>query len=699
MDPHLDPCATCGTAQPPVEGLCPGCLLLSASMPSSFFQDEPVPGADLLPLRFGDYELVEWIDQGGMGVVYKALHVPLNRTVALKMIATGTQASDAEVHLMLAEAKSAASLEHPNIVPIYEVGVYEGRHYFTMQLMEGGSLDGQLERFRAPHEAARLLETIARAVHYGHQRGVLHRDLKPANLLLDAAGVPHVADFGLARALDPKNGGALSEVGGTVGFMAPEQADPRGEPLTVAADIYSLGGILYELLTGRLPFEGEHPDQVLAQLRDASRPRPPRELAPRIPRDLETICLKCLEKDPSQRYGSAAELADELRRYLQGKPIGPSPRGLLARAWRWCRTHPLGAGLLATLIWSLSVAAVGAVHIARAQEEELRNQALRGNVYAARLIAGAVLFELARYSHAVELAAAQPEFVAALQSRDPAELESFCRDLFENAGRPGGLKPSRQGLAFHRLFIQDTAGRVLARWPQPPRDFIGLDFGWRDYFQGARRMAFEKRRAAYVSRAFQNSSDGTYAFALSAPVYSADGTFLGVLVVTVTSDSTLGSLRLNGPSDLDRTTTLVAIMDRMREQGALPAPDAYTVLVHEQLERGMPAPLQPETARQLVQALPDVSPAEQEQLQLSDIGARPLEGYQDPVSNEPGKWLAAFAPVGHTGFVVIVQTRENAVLAVNTLLAQRIAWWSLPFALGAALVWLAFGWSRLRSRG
>lgn len=695
-------CSRCGAVlSPALAGMCSRCLLRAGLEPPASLPEEPVPGKDGKPPRFGDYELLERIARGGMGVVYKARHVLLNRTVALKRIAEGELASDAEVHRFQGEAEDAASLEHPNIVPIYEVGEHEGRHYFTMKLMEGGSLAERMDRFRGrPREAAGLLETVARAVHYGHQRGVLHRDLKPANLLLDAAGVPHVADFGVAKRLGKEAGvSRTGSVVGTPAYMAPEQARPRGQHLTVAVDVYSLGVILYELLTGQLPFNAERRDPGLAPLVE-DEPRAPRELEPRIPRDLEAICLKCLEKEPGWRYGSAAELADDLRRYLRGEETVARPLGRLRRAWRWWRRHPIGMGLLATLIWSLSVVAVAAVSIARAQEEDLRRDALHVNVYAARHVAGAVLFELTQYSRRVESAARRPELVAALQARDTAALQSFCEDRFRYYDAPhDGLKSSGANSPFDQWFILNTTGRAIARWPTPRRDFRGKDYEWRDYFRGAQRLATEGQRAAYVSRAFVSEGNNRYTFALSAPVYAADGTWLGVLVATVASDSTLGSLRLKEPGDSNRTATLVARTDRTRGQVDFPGGDVYSVLVHERLERGMPALLERQTARQLERALPEASPPGREQFQLPDFGGRVLEGYRDPVTDEPGTWLAAFAPVGHTGFVVIVQTRENAVLAANALLARRIAWWILPVVLGASLVWLVIGWSRYRSSG
>lgn len=676
---------------PALEGLCLRCLLVAGLEPP---EEALPPPEDVRPLSFGEYELLEELGHGGMGIVYKARHVRLERIVALKLDSAGRRGRGTQGLRFptVAEARSAASLSHPNIVPIYDANEHGGRHYFTMRLMEGGSLDKQMHRFRAPHAAARLLEAVARAVHFGHQRLILHRDLKPANLLLDAADVPHVADFGLAQPLDA--GAQAGPVAGTLEYMAPEQAEPRGRPLTVAADVYSLGAILYELLTGRPPLQAESEEALRACLQRAE-PLPPRSLVPNLPRDLEALCLKCLRKEPAKRYGSAAELAEDLGRFLRGELI-KRPTRPHERVWNWCQRHPLGAGLLATLLWSLSVAAVGAFRIARAQEEDLRRDALKVNLYAARLVAGAVLFELAQYHESVERAAARPELGAALQTRDAAALESFCREHFTFHDGPRGAQAPGTGSPLQRCFVLDTTGRALAHWPPPPRTFVGEDYGWRDYFHAARRLASEGRRHAYVSRAFQGSSDGKNTFGLSVPVYAPDGAWAGVLVNTVASNSSLGSLRLDDSGDVNRTATLVALTDRPHRNAALPGRDVYSVLVHEQLGRGVPVTLEPQTARQLERALPEPPTHGQEQFLLATAEGRALEGYRDPVSDEPGTWLAAFAPVGHTGFAVIVQTRENAVLAVNALLARRIAGWSLPFALGAAGVWL-LGWSRYRS--
>jgi len=293
---------------------------------------------------FGDYELLEEISHGGMGVVYKARQISLNRLVALKLILAGRLASEAEVKRFHAEAKAAANLTHPNIVGIYEVGLVEGQHFFSMQYIDGRSLH-QLEsdgRWRADagKQAAQLVATVARTVQFAHDRGILHRDLKPANILIDADGEPHVSDFGLARRIGADSGLTMEgAVLGTPSFMAPEQAAGKTKELSAAADIYSLGAVLYFLLTGRPPFAAASPLDTLVQVLEGE-VVVPRAINPRVARDLERICLRCLEKSPDRRYATVGTLAKDLERFIRDEPVHVRPPGLQPLLIHWMRCQP-----------------------------------------------------------------------------------------------------------------------------------------------------------------------------------------------------------------------------------------------------------------------------------------------------------------------------------------------------------------------
>jgi serine/threonine-protein kinase len=292
--------------------------------------------------EFAGYQMLEQLGRGGMGVVYRARQVRANRLVAVKMILTGSLASDTERARFRSEAEAIAQLDHPHITPIYEVGEAEGCHFFSMKLL-GDNLGKHVPRLTAlPREAVRLLATVARAVHYAHQHGILHRDLKPANILLDHQGEPHLTDFGLAKRLGENAG--LTRSGtlmGTPSYMAPEQAAGK-KALTTAADTYALGAILYELLTGKPPFQGETPEEILEKVLRED-PVRPRECDPSVSRDLESICLKCLQKEPEDRYPSALALAEDLERYLAGEPILGRGRAFLRRLGQTFRTHHLVA--------------------------------------------------------------------------------------------------------------------------------------------------------------------------------------------------------------------------------------------------------------------------------------------------------------------------------------------------------------------
>lgn len=315
--------------------------------PLTFVGPDPLEGDRCL----GDYELLEEVGRGGMGIVYKARQRSLNRIVALKVLLSGAFASKVEQQRFTREAEAAASLDHPRIVPIYEIGEAAGQRFYSMRWLEGGTLAENAARFSAdPRRAAELGALLADAVSYAHRRGVLHRDLKPANVLLDREGQPLIADFGLARLVDGES--LLTAAGailGTPSFMAPEQASGRREAVGSASDVYSLGAILYELLTRRPPFKAESSVETLRRVREEE-PVRPRSIEPRIPVDLESICLKCLEKHPGARYVSAEALALDLRRFLAGEIVEARRVSDVERMWRWCGRHRA-----VTAVWALLV--------------------------------------------------------------------------------------------------------------------------------------------------------------------------------------------------------------------------------------------------------------------------------------------------------------------------------------------------------
>jgi len=397
MSSVLRVCRKCGAKifSDAPEGLCTGCVLETAlDILSDTVAGVADPGsANLAPDdahiapraktqariekllgELGDYELLEEVGRGGQGVVFRARQKSLNRVVALKVIGLGQWATKAHLKRFRLEAEAAASLDHPCIVPIYEVGERDGQCYFSMKFVEGGQLDEVVEHTPLSiRQAVELIGKVARTVHYAHEHGILHRDIKPGNILLDAKGEPHLTDFGLARLVESESTVTRTlEVLGTPSYMAPEQAAGNNAKLTSSTDVYGLGAVLYQLLTSHPPFAGGTTYETIKLLLEAE-PRPPRLWNPKVDRDLSTICLKCLEKDPQRRYLSALALAEDLERWLKHEPIRARRTGVIGRSKKWLQRNPTAAAVV-----TLSLALIAAVGVIVWKSDLFRRPAAAG---------------------------------------------------------------------------------------------------------------------------------------------------------------------------------------------------------------------------------------------------------------------------------------------------------------------------------
>jgi eukaryotic-like serine/threonine-protein kinase len=630
-------------------GICPRCTL------AAILDDSPAAS----PIHeVGGYEIEELIAKGGMGVVYRARHKTLDRIVALKMLVGGIWADDDERARFRAEAELAASLEHENIVPIYEVGEHDGQPYYAMRMMQE-SLAAHIDRVGplGNKQAATLVATVARAVHWGHLRGVVHRDLKPANILLDSTGRPFVGDFGVSRRLGqaPRHhrntvAGALV---GTPGYMAPEQAGGFGGDLTIAVDVWGLGAVLYELMCSEPPFCAESPAAFVRLLLDED-PVQLRNKPVGYSLDLETVCLTCLEKPPERRYASALDLALDLERVAAGEPIQARRSSAWQRALRFCRRYPARAGAAASAAVFVAALAVGSTLAARAQERELSDDTLHTNAWVARAVAGAVHFEMQKLADIVAEAAQDPTLQLALEA---SRVASFAPPLQQ---------------PFDSFLFLDERGICRGRWPANPQ-LIGRDLSFRNYFREASQQV---RSQGVVSPAYLSEVDGTVRFAVSAPVWLAQRR-VGVLVGSLASDSTLGALSLHqndqGAGRNARTAILLA--RHGAERVADPRTDRtdrvghdrdseWLVLVHPALPASGAAVILPASAL----------------ARMERTGFDP--SYRDPIVGGEA-FLAGMARVGDLPFAVVVATPTEHALAPNVRSTRRL--------LGTAGIALATG--------
>lgn len=653
------------------------------------FLREPVWVAHDTPLfladfKDGDSEFsgIEYLGEGGMGVVYKAYHKNFDRWVALKFSSQSHSMSSADLERFRAEAQNMARLRHSNIVTVHETGEYQGRPYFIMDLIDGKSLNDKVQEFvDRPRDAAALVETVALAVHHAHQRRVLHNDLKPANILIDEEGQPHVTDFGLARRFgEDVVSSAPGAVEGTASYMSPEQVD--GREITTASDVHGLGAILYTLLTGRAPFRGKTVQETLALVRDED-PTPPRALNPKVDRDLEAICLRCLKKHRSERYISASSLAHDLERYLSGIETIARPWTRRERVVSWCRRNKMEAGLVTGVLAVWIFAMVMALSVAQARKAHLLQAAVDGVSFAAKDLAQTALLQLRYLGRNIELATADNSLAAMLANDDRKGLHEvvlgLCRD---------------QSVPFITCYIINRDGIMVAHAPRADH-MIGGDFSWRNHFQGAKAKAVTPPGGAlHVSRVYRGRSDDVYKFAVSAPILNRQKTLLGTIATSVTTDTSLGPVILSD----SRKVALIAPADINSPDER--KSDKHVIVYHPGYRKG----IDPVEFHAIDRIRMKAGPMHDQQQPASD--PKPIvfhdDNYRDPaaaVAREyTGRWIAGFAPVGNTGFVVVVQQRFEDAVSLESSTLWSLALWSALASVVAVAILMIVLWQWARSR-
>jgi len=643
--------------------------------------------------RIGDFEIGPPVGiPGGMGDVWETRLA--DGTPAVLKLCHGAPTAMRQIRH---QVEAVRELTHPNIIRIYHHGRDEatGRYFYVMEFMDGGDLAEHIARgrFRTEFkEAARVLAEAARGVAEAHKHLIAHSDLKPRNILMATNGGVKIADFDLARKLVPTRHGdnvleaaASGHIRGTLRYYSPEEA--RGEPATKASEVYTLGAILFEMVTGQPLVRSDTPLKILAEIADKT-PEVLRELNPAIPTDLERICLACLEKDPASRwYQSADDLAADLDNFRLGRPISIPPVARRKRVLWWIKRNPVAAFLLLCLALMPAVVAAVLIKSDLDYDAALRAEVGRTNTYVARQVGGSMLFQLGQYSAAVVETAQDEEFHRHWNKPDKSGLQNLLKSIMEryNNDPRMGLGQRRIAPAFASLFVLDTKGDLVAIWPSN-----GLSkkfrFADRDYFHGA-MLHHEKdtRAAVHISHMFESEIDKFYKFAISVPFYARadrDGPPDGVLAATLTTDSTLGLVQLH---DDKSKVALVLPLDATPPEAA---PVSYKILLHPAYQfpgtEPVDFPLKPGRPMPKKRDGPElrIPPTEQE--------FEPDDAYQDPVASAPkmnakdkygGRWIAGFSSVGNTEMMVVVQQRY-----ADAIDRPKQWFWSSILVVGVALL-------------